>query len=40
MATGVLILALTEASEAVGLFMSEIGTNDVGLAGAGWAARG
>jgi long-chain fatty acid transport protein len=37
---GVLILALTEASEAGGLFMSEIGTNDVGLAGAGWAARG
>jgi len=40
MAAVVVILALTEASEAGGLFMSEIGTNDVGLAGAGWAARG
>jgi long-chain fatty acid transport protein len=40
LATVVMALALTEASEAGGLFMSEIGTNDVGLAGAGWAARG
>ena len=27
-------------AHAGGLFLSEIGTNDVGLAGAGWAARG
>jgi long-chain fatty acid transport protein len=40
LATVVGILALTEASEAGGLFLNEIGTNDVGLAGAGWAARG
>jgi long-chain fatty acid transport protein len=28
------------AARAGGLFLTEIGTNDVGLAGAGWAARG
>jgi long-chain fatty acid transport protein len=39
MATVVVILALTEASEAGGLFLTEIGTEDVALAGAGWAAR-
>jgi long-chain fatty acid transport protein len=39
MATVVLILALAEASEAGGLFLTEIGTEDVALAGAGWAAR-
>jgi long-chain fatty acid transport protein len=39
MATVVMILALTEASEAGGLFLTEIGTEDVALAGAGWAAR-
>jgi long-chain fatty acid transport protein len=39
MATIVVILALTEASEAGGLFLTEIGTEDVALAGAGWAAR-
>jgi long-chain fatty acid transport protein len=39
LATVVVILALTEASEAGGLFLSEFGTEDVGLAGAGWAAR-
>lgn len=33
------ILALAGASEAGGLFLTEIGTNEVGLAGAGWAAR-
>lgn len=33
------ILALVGASEAGGLFLTEIGTNEVGLAGAGWAAR-
>lgn len=39
MATVVMILALTEASEAGGLFLTEFGTEDVALAGAGWAAR-
>ena len=39
LATVVMILALTEASEAGGLFLTEIGTEDVALAGAGWAAR-
>lgn len=39
MATVVVILALTNASEAGGLFLTEIGTEDVALAGAGWAAR-
>jgi len=39
MVTVVMILALTEASEAGGLFLTEIGTEDVALAGAGWAAR-
>jgi long-chain fatty acid transport protein len=39
LATVVVSLALTEASEAGGLFLSEFGTEDVGLAGAGWAAR-
>jgi long-chain fatty acid transport protein len=39
MATVVMILALAEASEAGGLFFTEIGTEDVALAGAGWAAR-
>ena len=39
MATVVVILALTEASYAGGLFLTEFGTEDVALAGAGWAAR-
>ena len=39
MATVVAILALTDASYAGGLFLTEIGTEDVALAGAGWAAR-
>jgi len=39
LATGVMIVALANESEAGGLFMSEFGTEDVGLAGAGWAAR-
>ena len=39
MATVVMLLALTEKSEAGGLFLTEIGTEDVALAGAGWAAR-
>jgi long-chain fatty acid transport protein len=39
MAMVVAILALTEASYAGGLFLTEIGTEDVALAGAGWAAR-
>ncbi|MDN5940251.1 MAG: OmpP1/FadL family transporter [Nitrospira sp.] len=39
MAAVAVILALTEASEAGGLFLSEFGTEDVALAGAGWAAR-
>jgi long-chain fatty acid transport protein len=39
MATVVMILALANASEAGGLFLTEIGTEDVALAGAGWAAR-
>lgn len=30
---------VSSVSNAGGLFLSEIGTNDVGLAGAGWAAR-
>ena len=38
-ATVVIVLALTEVSEAGGLFLTEIGTEDVALAGAGWAAR-
>ena len=38
-ATVVMILALTEVSEAGGLFVTEFGTEDVALAGAGWAAR-
>ena len=38
-ATGLVILALTEVSEAGGLFLTEFGTEDVALAGAGWAAR-
>ena len=38
-ATIVMSLALTEASEAGGLFLTEFGTEDVALAGAGWAAR-
>src|SRR5262245_15987141 len=33
------LLALAEVSEAGGLFLTEIGTEDVALAGAGWAAR-
>ena len=33
------VLALGGESHAGGLFLSEFGTNDVGLAGAGWAAR-
>jgi long-chain fatty acid transport protein len=39
---GALLLALLflpRIASAGGLFLSEIGTNDVGLAGAGWAAR-
>ncbi len=39
MATGIVMLALAEASEAGGLFLTEFGTEDVALAGAGWAAR-
>mgnify|MGYP001453038234 FL=1 len=39
MATVVVSLALANASEAGGLFLTEIGTEDVALAGAGWAAR-
>ncbi len=39
MAIVVAMLALTEASYAGGLFLTEIGTEDVALAGAGWAAR-
>jgi long-chain fatty acid transport protein len=39
MATVVVLLALTESSYAGGLFLTEIGTEDVALAGAGWAAR-
>lgn len=35
----VVSLALAETSEAGGLFLSEFGTEDVALAGAGWAAR-
>jgi long-chain fatty acid transport protein len=38
-ATVVMILALATASEAGGLFLTEFGTEDVALAGAGWAAR-
>jgi long-chain fatty acid transport protein len=34
-----MVLALTNVSEAGGLFLTEIGTEDVALAGAGWAAR-
>jgi long-chain fatty acid transport protein len=39
LATVVVILTLTEAPEAGGLFLTEFGTEDVALAGAGWAAR-
>ena len=39
LATGVMIVALANESKAGGLFLSEFGTEDVGLAGAGWAAR-
>ena len=39
MATVAMSLALTTVSEAGGLFLTEFGTEDVGLAGAGWAAR-
>jgi long-chain fatty acid transport protein len=39
LATVVMILALRTVSEAGGLFLTEIGTEDVALAGAGWAAR-
>ena len=39
MATTVMVLVLTNVSEAGGLFLTEIGTEDVALAGAGWAAR-
>ena len=39
LATVVMILALADESEAGGLFLTEIGTEDVALAGAGWAAR-
>jgi long-chain fatty acid transport protein len=39
MATVIVTLALTQASYAGGLFLTEIGTEDVALAGAGWAAR-
>jgi long-chain fatty acid transport protein len=35
----VVVLALANRSEAGGLFLSEFGTEDVALAGAGWAAR-
>jgi len=39
LATVAMVVALTSKSEAGGLFMSEFGTEDVALAGAGWAAR-
>jgi len=39
LAAGVMIVALANESKAGGLFMSEFGTEDVALAGAGWAAR-
>jgi long-chain fatty acid transport protein len=39
MATVVMCLALTNVSEAGGLFLTEFGTEDVALASAGWAAR-
>jgi long-chain fatty acid transport protein len=39
MATVVMVLTMAKVSEAGGLFMSEFGTEDVALAGAGWAAR-
>ena len=39
LATVVMILALANESKAGGLFLSEFGTEDVALAGAGWAAR-
>ena len=39
LATGVMMVALANESKAGGLFMSEFGTEDVGLASAGWAAR-
>lgn len=38
-ATVVMVLALANRSDAGGLFLSEFGTEDVALAGAGWAAR-
>jgi long-chain fatty acid transport protein len=39
MATVVMFFALTNVSEAGGLFLTEFGTEDVALASAGWAAR-
>ena len=39
MAMVVMILAMADAAEAGGLFLTEFGTEDVALAGAGWAAR-
>lgn len=39
LATGVMIVALANESKAGGLFLGEFGTEDVALAGAGWAAR-
>ena len=39
LATGVMMVALANESKAGGLFLSEFGTEDVGLASAGWAAR-
>ncbi len=39
LATVVMIVALAYESKAGGLFLTEIGTEDVALAGAGWAAR-
>ena len=39
LATGVMIVALTNESKAGGLFLTEFGTEDVALASAGWAAR-
>jgi len=39
LAAGVMMVALANESKAGGLFLSEFGTEDVGLASAGWAAR-
>jgi len=39
LAAVVMMVALANESKAGGLFLSEFGTEDVGLAGAGWAAR-